>query len=209
MKTVEELGAELVPLLKQWRDSKNEQIVAIEGPSGSGKTAITDYVLKTCDFVLGAPIDDFLTSAKERDQFGAGEGEEFSGDIYGRWFHLPEYRSLLSAYRKSDDQYRTKTYDRRSREWGFEKTYDLSKPILLTEGIMLFREFDPEDFDRLVFLDVPIEEAARRRYQRFSAKARTPKEKATFEAKQRKYDEAYSRYAKQHRPAGRADLVLA
>ena len=148
-----------------WLKEKSRLVIAIEGYSASGKTTVADCVAKGNKNIAVVHLDDLLKSSKERVDL-MNSGEDRSKVFEFKWYQYDLLNTLVEKFRQGVP-YSIEVYDYDLKKM-VTKTYDLSKQVLIVEGIFLLH---PEHeiskaFDKRIYLAVDFDKADNRRNRR-------------------------------------------
>ncbi len=179
----------------EWLGDKPKLVVALDGHVGVGKTTVLKNLCEINPDILPVSQDDFLLVAET---FVPGNN------------NYAEIEKLVAAFRSGQDFFHTKIFNPASKQSDIDQTYDLSKKVMIVDGIFMF---DPNKqdhlWDRRIYLDGD-EEAIRER--------RIKREKARWGDKYRSEDRpdshfgqvirALKDYRQAYEPEKKADLVI-
>jgi uridine kinase len=190
-------------------NSKEKIIVGIDGYAGIGKTTRVQELVKRNPHILPVSRDDFIIP---RQQFEAllSKASDKSVVFETEIVDLTKIRKLISAFRSGDTTHRTTIYNSKTGKCDIDKTYDLSKKIMIIEGIFLFHPRQlKEEFDFRIFLDGDMDAADKRRIKR-------EKEKWGNDYFPHDHPDSYfrlvriafERYLRIHKPKESANLIL-
>ena len=206
----ERIAKKINKQLQSWDGNQNKLIVAIDGYSGSGKTTISDYIAKENQDVLTVHLDDFIHHWKIRKGI-IDKAKDKSQVFEYNWYRYEDLEKLIKAFKtKNKGSIKFKTYDFDKNNFGPKKSFNLSKKILIVDGIFLFhpKHNISKLWDKQIYLDSDFVKADKQRIAR---------EKKKFGKKYipethpdnwfKHYKEAYLRYLKNHNPKGNSDLV--
>ncbi len=157
---------EFINKIKNWLNKEERLTIAIDGYSGTGKTTLLKELNKEFKDILAVYMDDFILPGDQRDKWikklkDKSEAYEF------HWYYYDKIKELVNEFKKqSKDTFTVKRY--RSNTDSYKTyNYDLTKKILIIEGIFLFHpKLFNNIFDKKVFLDIDLEEADKRRVVR-------------------------------------------
>ena len=196
--------------IKSWSGNADKKLViGIDGYTGAGKTTLLNNLAKINPEILAVHRDDFQIS---RTKFQK---------LYRNVKHRPRLfelemndtkrlRKLIEKFRNSDKPYNVKTYDGTSGKVNIEKTFDLSKRIMVVEGVFLFHpKLLNKSLDKRIYLagdTVKIDQRRIKREKRRWGKDYFPETHP--DSYFRQVIMALHRYQKQYRPESRADLVI-
>lgn len=184
-------------------------VVAIDGYAGSGKTTVADFIAKWNPDVTVLHLDDFIKHWKDRKNL-IDTAEDKSKVFEYEWYRYGDLEKIVGQFKsKKQGSVRYKTYDYDANNFGPEKSFDLSKKILVIDGIFLFH---PEHkvnklLDKKVYLDVDFVKADKARIVREKkkwGKAYVPENHPDNWTSYFKI--AYRRYVKNYKPQKGADL---
>lgn len=203
-----EAGNKVIQALDYWSKSKEKLVVGIDGITGVGKTTLAEYVTKNSSKVLLIHIDDFMTPL----DFRTAEVKKLNDPtnfFIHNWFEYEDIRKLVKEFRSGRNQkFKTKAYHRGKRSVLIE--YDLSKSILIIEGVLLFHpELIDDIWDMRIFLDGDEKHIKERRVsrekQRWGEKYISENDPISWSGFILKGLKQYQRI---YNPRGKADLVL-
>jgi uridine kinase len=188
---------------------KQKIIVGIDGYSGMGKTTILAKLAQRNPNFAVINRDDFTISRKSYVAL-LEQAEDKSIVWETKILDLQKIYNLIDAFRASNSEYQTTIFNPKSGECDIEKRFDLSKRILVIEGIFLFHPKQLKDtFDVRIFLDGDMEATDERRRKREKEKLGKdyfPDDHPDSYCRQIKI--AFDRYLKVHKPKEFADIVV-
>ncbi|OGE25482.1 hypothetical protein A2780_03890 [Candidatus Daviesbacteria bacterium RIFCSPHIGHO2_01_FULL_41_45] len=207
--TIQEAVQQINFKLEEWGSSTNKLVVGIDGYTGVGKTTVLNQLAILNENILAVNQDDFLLSreatknllakAKDRSQVFELENRDSK-----------KIEDLVSAFRNGAEIYEMKVFNPVSGEIDILKSFNLSKKILVIEGVFMFH---PKSLDHLwgrrIYLDGNIEEIDARRVKR--EKERWGKDyfpETRPDSYFRQVIIALRRYKDMYNPEELADLVL-
>lgn len=184
-------------------------IIAIDGFSGSGKTTFLKRLAQRNRAILPVYIDDFINTRKKRRAL-LRAAKDKTRVMELEWNNVRKIRQLLRAYRTSDKKYSMVVYNPKTDRYDRIMYFDLSKKILVLEGIFLFHpKLYKNAFDIRIFLDIDAKLAEARRVKREKKRwgnNYVPETRSDSFIKLFKI--TYSKYVKKHRPKQLADYVI-
>ncbi|MFA6587846.1 MAG: AAA family ATPase [Patescibacteria group bacterium] len=184
--------------------------MAIDGYAGAGKTTVTDYLAKQNHNVLPVHLDDFIKHWKDRKKI-LDTAKNKSRIFECRWFRYDDLEKLLNAFKtKNKGVIKFRTYNYNKNNFGPQKSFDLSKKILMIDGIFLF---NPKRkifklLDKTIYLNVDFAKADKKRIAREKkkwGKNYIPENHPDNWTKY--YKKAYRGYVKKQKPQN-SDLVF-
>jgi uridine kinase len=206
----ERIAKKINKQLRVWSKNQTKLIVAIDGYAGSGKTTISDLIAKQNTDVLVVHLDDFIHHWKDRKEM-MNKTKDKPQVFEHNWYRYEDLEKLIKAFKiKSKGSIKFKTYDFDKNDFGSKKTFDLSKNILIVDGIFLFhpKHKISKLWDKQIYLDVDFAKADKKRIAR---------EKKKFGKNYisenhpdnwfKHYKAAYLRYVKDHNPKKNSDFV--
>ena len=185
-------------------------VVAIDGYAGSGKTTVLYFLEKESRDILAVHLDDFIRHWKERKRM-MDSATDRSHVFEFKWYRYQEVARLLKEFStRFCGDVSFKVYDFEQNDFGDVKVFDLSKTILVIEGIFLFHpNLQINSFiDRRIYLAEDFRKADRRRIGR--ERKRWGKEYIPEnhpDSYVLPFKIAYQRYIQQFDPAGQSDVV--
>lgn len=197
--------------ISAWMKNRVKLIVAIDGYAGAGKTTIADYIAKQNPNALTIHLDDFIRHWKERKQMIEKAGDKSKIFEYN-WYRYDDLEKLIKEFRyKNKACLKLKTYDFDKNDFGPKKSFDLSKKILIIDGIFLFhpKHKISKLCDKKIYLDVDFIKADKKRIAREKkkwGKSYIPENHPDNWTKYFKI--AYRRYVKMYKPQDKADVVF-
>lgn len=197
--------------ISAWTKDRSKLIVAIDGYAGAGKTTIADFIAKQNPDVLTVHLDDFIRHWKERKQMIEKAGEKSKVFEYN-WYRYEDLEKLIKEFRDKNKGYlKLKTYDFDKNDFSPKKSFDLSKKILIIDGIFLFhpKHKISKLFDKKIYLDIDFIKADKKRIAREKkkwGKSYIPENHPDNWTKYFKI--AYRRYVKKYKPQNKAEVVF-
>jgi uridine kinase len=191
-----------------WSKEKEKLVVAIDGYTGVGKTTITKDLEKNPD-ILVVHQDDFLLSRKEIETLLHNvEDKSVVFELYNR--DIDKINKLVHAFKNNESSYSTKIFNPETGEADIEKIFDVSKKILVIEGVFMFHpKLHNALWDKRIYLEGDLSIIRERRIKR---------EKERWKDKYFPEDHpdshfrqviiALDRYITQYNPSKLADVVI-
>lgn len=197
--------------IQAWRQDHAKLVVAIDGYAGSGKTTVADYVAKENSDVAVLHLDDFIKHWKDRKKL-IDTAEDKSKVFEYEWYRYSDLEKIVRQFKsKKLGTVKYKTYDYDANDFGSEKSLDLSKKVLVIDGIFLFH---PEHganelWDKKVYLDVDFVKADKARIAREKKRWGSTYVSESHPDNWTKYFKtAYRRYMKEYKPQKNSDKVF-
>lgn len=207
----EQIAQKINAKIRVWTKVRTKLVVAIDGYAGSGKTTIADFVVQQNPDVLTIHLDDFIRHWKDRKK-SIDDAEDKSQVFEYNWYRYADLEQLINAFKTKDrGSVKFKTYDYDKNNFGPKIPFDLSKKILVLEGIFLFH---PEHkiskmFDKTIYLDVDFVKADKKREAREKKKwGKDYLPENHSDNWVRYYKQAYRRYVKECEPQKNRDMVV-
>jgi|SRR3989344_898745 len=207
----EKIAKKINEKIKEWGKDHAKLIVAIDGYAGSGKTTVGDFVGKHNNDVLSIHLDDFIKHYKVRKRM-MNSAKDKSKVFEYSWYRYNDLERLMKSFLNGKkNQIYLKTYDYKKKDFGPKKSFDVSKKVLVINGIFLFHPKHKlaKFIDKKVYLDVDWVKADKRRISREKkkwGKNHLPDNHPDNWVNHFKV--AYGRYIKQYNPKNRADLIF-
>lgn len=207
----ERIAKKINEKIQVWKKDYDKLIVAIDGYAGSGKTTIADFIAKQNPDILAVHLDDFIHHWKDRKKM-LYEAKDKSQVFAYNWYRYDDLGKLLREFKaKRKGLIKFKTYDYSKNNFGPQKSFNLSKKILIIDGIFLFH---PEHgiskmLDKTIYLDVDFIKADKKRVAREKkmwGKNYMPENHPDNWVKY--YKQAYRRYVKEQRPQTGRDIIF-
>lgn len=203
---------EAAKILSTWVKDSNRIIIGLDGYAGSGKTTIAHELLALYPEDMEViHLDDFIQPVEKRiAMIHTFSDPSVAFEKY--WYRLDILQEILIAYKKNvRTSFKVPVYDFDTNTLSKEHTYDLSKKILLVEGVFLFHPENPlsEYFDKKIFLTTPFHIADSRRIQREKEKwGEHYLDESHPDNWTRHFITAYKRYYSTYHPESVCDLEI-
>jgi len=207
----ERIAKDINKNIKVWRRDHTRLIVAIDGYVGSGKTTVGTFIAKQNRHILSVHLDDFIKHWKIRKQIierlkNKSRAFEFN------WYRYDELEKLINSFLEGKKKsVKIKIYDYDKNDFGDEKEFDLTKNVLVIDGIFLLHPKHKISnlIDKKIYLDVEFTKADKKRILRDKKKYGKNYLPETHPDNWIKYfKQAYRRYIKKHKPKSKIDLVF-
>ena len=200
---------EILHKLNEWFKDKNKLVIAIDGYSGVGKTTILEEIAKANKNVLAIYLDDFILTGKEREK-SLLKSKDKPNVFELNWYDYKKVKDLVGKFRNNTGIYSTKIYDPKTDSYDKNKEFDLSKKILIIEGVFLLHsELFKNTWDKTIYLKTDFKKADERRIIREKkkwGKDYYPEDKDGSFTKLFKI--AYRNYISKYNPEKSADLII-
>ena len=206
----EKIAQKLNKEIKTWFKNDKKLVVGIDGYAGSGKTTVADYLGKLNKNVLVVHLDDFIEHWAKRKKF-MDQASDKSKVFELKWYRYTELQKLIKNFKKSKTGvFKTKTYDFDKNNFNDGREFDLSKKILVIDGIFLFH---PEHtinklWDKKIYLHIDFDRGDQRRIAREKkkwGKNFVPDNHPDSYAKA--FKQAYKHYIEKYTPQEKADFI--
>lgn len=196
--------------IKVWSKNQAKLIVAIDGYAGSGKTTVANLIGKANKQIMILHLDDFINHVNNRRSMMA-KAKDKSKVFELSWYRYDLLEKLLRDFRQGKKNINIKTYNYKKNNFNKEKTLNLTKNILLIEGIFLFHPKHKISslWDKTIYLDINFNKADKLRIGREKrkwGKNYIPENQPGNWT--RHFKQAYRRYVKKYHPQKHSDLTI-
>lgn len=161
------LAQKINEIISIWAKDKPKLVVAIDGYTGIGKTTLLNNLAYLNPDITPVNRDDFLLPRK------ITEEKLSRSDDQSKIFELEvcdnkKLESLVMAFRKKSDHLKIDTYDPISGEVNKPKDFDLSKNIMVVEGVFMFhpKSLLNKLWDKRIYLEGDTDKIDTRRIKR-------------------------------------------
>jgi len=212
MKTIEQIAKKVNIEIKRWARQHKRFIVVIDGYAGSGKTSVANRIAELNSDCLVVHLDDFVKHWKIRKQM-MDTARDRSKVFEYKWYRYDALERFVKAFLNGRKKHvLLKLYDFEKNEFTTPQVFDLSKSILVIEGIFLLHPRHKRNmlWGKRVFLKVDLEKAKERRISREKRRwgeGYLPEDHP--DSYIRDFRIAYKRYLDLYKPEQRADLIIA
>lgn len=190
--------------------SGEKLVVGIDGYAGSGKTTVADYLGKLNKDVLVVHLDDFIQHWQDRKKWM--DTAENKADVFEyKWYRYDALEKLINEFKnKQTGQLKIKTYDFDKNDFNLGTEFDLSKKILVIDGIFLFH---PEhaiskQWDKKIYLHIDFDKGDKRRIAREKRKwGKNFMPDNHPNSYVMAFKQAYKHYIEKYAPQEKADFV--
>lgn len=205
-KIAEEINEHIV----DWVKGRDKLVVAIDGYSGIGKTTVLKNLAKINSDILPVNQDDFIFSRSTiKRLLEKAEDRSVVFELQNRDSKKIEH--LINLFKETNNgDYKTKISNPLTGEADIEKVFDLSRKILVIEGVFMFHPDSLNHlWDKRVHLHGDTDAIDERRIKREKEKWGKDYFPETHpDSYFRQVIIALKRYKEKHRPEEVADLVL-
>src|SRR3989338_4595038 len=206
----ERIAKKINEKIRAWAKGHAKLIVAVDGYAGSGKTPVADFIAKQNKDVLMVHLDDFIHHWKDRKRM-IEKAKDKSQVFEYNWYRYDDLEKLVREFKtKSKGSIKFKTYDYDKNDFGPRKLFDLSKKILVIDGIFLFhpKHKISRGWDKTIYLDADFAKADKKRIAREKKKwGKNYISESHPDNWTRYFKKAYRRYIEKHKPQKTADAV--
>ena len=195
--------------ITEYSKKHKKLVVGIDGYSGIGKTTLLNKLIEDNRDIVPVFRDDFIKPRKIIEKL-LENADDKSKIMELEWCDNEKIRDLVNKFKESNETYAVKTYNPDTGDVDIEKTFDLSKSIMIIEGIFLFHPKLIDDvFDLKIFLEGDNEAADERRRKREKERWGDEYFPDTHpDSYFRLVKIAFDRYYESYKPQQRADLVI-
>ena len=205
----EEIAGKIKTQIDIWLKQKSRIIIGIDGYSASGKSTVSELLEKSSDITV-VHLDDLLKPSKERVEL-MNNAEDRSKIFEYLWYRYDILEDILKSFLySSQDKYSVDVYDYDLQKT-VTKSYDLTRPALVVEGIFLFHpeHIEASYFDKKIYLDIDFAHADELRAAREKLRwGDSYKEEDHPESFAAPFKEAYRRYYATLSPHELADVTI-
>ena len=198
-------------MIKVWEKTHIQLVVAIDGYAGSGKTTVADFISKNNPDALVVHLDDFIRHWKDRKQM-MDTARNKSKIFELNWYRYNDLEKLIKKFKtKKEKIIKLKTYNFDRNDFGPKKSFNLSKKILVLDGIFLFhpRHKISKFFNKRIYLDINFNKADKKRILREKRKwGKSYIQENHTHNWIKHFKKAYVRYVKEYKPKKIADIVI-
>lgn len=149
-----------------WSKGCGKLVVALDGYTGIGKTTLLTSLATTNPDILPVNRDAFLFSRKDIEEKlskAKDRSEVFEREVYDD----KKLADLVTAFRTGDTSYQVSTRDEVSGEVNLSKNFDLSKKVMVIEGVFMFHPKSLNHlWDKRIYLEGDIDKIDARRVKR-------------------------------------------
>lgn len=195
--------------IAEYSKKHKKLVVGIDGYSGIGKTTLLNKLIKNNQNIVPVFRDDFIKPRRIIEKL-LKSSDDKSKIMELEWCDNEKIRDLVGKFKENNEIYTTKTYNPDTGDVDIEKTFDLSKNIMIIEGIFLFHPKLIDDiFDLKIFLEGDNEAADERRRKREKERWGEKYFPDTHpDSYFRLVKIAFDRYYKSYKPQHRANIVI-
>ena len=152
---LEKISAKIEENLNKWLEGKDKIVVAIDGYTGIGKTTLLNNLANKNPDILPVNRDDFLFS-REVVREKLSKAEDRSKVFELEVCDDKKMEDFVNAFKNDKfSEYEIHTFDPISGEVNVLKKYDLSKRIMIVEGVFMFHPELPLNklWDKRIYLE--------------------------------------------------------
>ena len=206
---IEDGAKEIGEYLRKWKREHSKLVVAIDGYTGVGKTTLLSELATINSDLLAVNRDDFLFSRKKVEEL-LNKAEDKSKVFESQVLDVEKVKALIHAFRNNQNVYSTRVYNPISGEIDIKKDFDLTKDILMIEGVFMFHpDLINHLWDKRIYLKGDLEKIDRRRVEREKESwGRDYIEEIRPDSYFRQVVIGLKRYQKDYNPEQIADLVI-
>lgn len=195
--------------INKWRKTYHKLVVGIDGYTGVGKTTLLNKLSKLNKDILPVNRDYFqIPQSRFKKLYKIKKNRSHIFEL--EMNDSAKLYKLVQAFRKSDKSYKIKVYDGVSGKVNIPKIFDLSKKIMVIEGIFMFHpKLLNKIWDKRIYLKGNTERIDKRRIAR--EKKRWGKDyfpETHPDSYFRQVIIALKRYQKLYKPEKVADIVI-
>ncbi len=205
----QEIAQKVNEAILQWSKDNRKLVVGIDGYTGIGKTTLLNNLVSLNSEILPVNRDDFQISKSEFEKIYK------NADDRSRVFELEmndsaKLEKLVQTFRISNEAYTIQAYDGATGELSIPKTFDLSKKVMVVEGVFMFHpKLLNSIWDKRIYLKGDIEKIDERRVKREKERWGENYFPETHpDSYFRQVIIALRRYAELYKPEEQADLIL-
>src|SRR3989344_6451723 len=214
MRSIEQIAKKIDSKIKEWvrqRNKYNRLVVVIDCYAGSGKASVADYLGKTNPDCLIVHLDDFVKHWRVRKRM-MDTAKDRSKVFEYRWYRYDALERLVRKFMHAKkNSILLKVYDFDKNEFTSPRVFDLSKNILVIDGIFLLHPRHKRNalWQKRIFLNVNLKKADERRIAREKKKwGKDYLPEDNPDSYVRDFKIAYRRYLNRYQPNQKADLVV-
>lgn len=208
---INEAASKILSLIGEWSKNNQRLVIGIDGIPGVGKTTLLDRLTKQNSLIEPVYIDNFMSSIEFRktEVVKLSDQNDLINFFIYHWFDYQDLTNLIEKF-KSGKVKSLNTEAYRTGKRSVPKIYNLSKPILIVEGILLFHpKLLDGVWDKRIYLDGDEQQIKQRRVARERkrwGKSYISEDDPTSWLKF--ILEGIKQYQQKYNPKQRADLVL-
>jgi len=198
-------------LLETWSKDRAKLVVAIDAYAGAGKTTIADIIAKQNNDVVLINLDDFIDSWRNRKNKIVKTKNKPAVFEYG-WYRYAEVEKIIKIFKSKNSKIiKTKVYNYDKNDFSLTKNFDLTKKILLIEGIFLFQSKNiiSKFIDKKIYLAADFIKADKRRISREKKRwGKNYLDENQPDNLTKYFKVAYKKYIKRYKLEKLSDLVI-
>jgi len=211
MKSIEKSAKKINHEISKWSQQNDKLIVAIDGYAGSGKTLIANRIAEINTSCLVIHLDDFIKHWQIRKSM-IYKAKDPSKVFEYNWYRYDAIERLVKKFLSVSNGFVClKVYDFNMNKFITSRPFDLSKKVLLIEGIFVLHPKHKRNnlWQKKIFLNVNFEKSETRRTSLEKQKLGTlylpedhPNSYFSY------FRTAYLRYLSQYKPWQYADILI-
>ncbi|MEK7635241.1 MAG: hypothetical protein AAB446_02320 [Patescibacteria group bacterium] len=197
--------------IKEWAKDMSKLVIGLDGYTGVGKTTLLNNLIALNPEIVAVNRDDFLfTRAEVKEKLAKAEDKSVVFEL--EITNDQKLIDLVDAFRNNNDgTYEIDAFGPTSGETDIKKTFDLSKKIMIVEGVFMFHPKLPMSklWNKRIYLEGDIAKIDERRIKREKEKWGDKYFPETHpDSNFRNLIIGLKRYFKLYKPKEKADLVL-
>lgn len=209
MNQIDKLAIQANAKIIDWSKLKNKLVVGIDGHTGAGKTSLLSELAAINRDILPVNRDDFQISRSKFQKLYKNKRHR------QKLFELEMNDSaklwkFIQTFRTTNKRHKIKTYDGVTGKVNIAKVFDLSKKIMVIEGVFIFHpKLVNKLLDKRIYIQAETKKIDKRRIAR--EKKRWGKDyfpETHPDSYFRQIIIALKRYRAKYKPEQMADLVL-